>query len=81
MALGSRPPQPVTKYCVAMPTPVDTTQNRARPLAKYTVNRPNIMGIIHNIIRFIDCWRGSPPCSMVIFCCTHMLPPTRMGNR
>lgn len=78
---GSKPPQPVTKYWVAMPTALETTQKIASPLANPSVNTPNMMGIIHNIILFIDCCRGSPPPGiMVIFCCTHMLPPTRMGN-
>ena len=80
VAEGSRPPQPVTKYWVAMPTVLETIQKIASPLANCRVNRPNIIGIIHNIILFIDCCLGSPPDIMVIFCCTHMLPPTRMGN-
>lgn len=41
---------------------------------------PNITGIIHCIIRFICICLGSVETVAIIFCCTHMDPPTRMGS-
>ena len=43
------------------------------------VSRPNIRGMNHSIIWFMDfCW--GPPLTGIIFCCSHMEPPTRMGR-
>jgi len=37
-------------------------------------------GIIHSIILFIDACFGSVDPLVIIFCCTHIEPPTRMGR-
>ena len=38
------------------------------------------MGIIQSIMLFMLFWRGSPAGVVTIFCCTHMLTPTRTGR-
>ncbi len=38
------------------------------------------MGIIHSIIRLIDCDLASVVVGVTIFCCTHMVPPTRIAR-
>ena len=43
------------------------------------MKNPNIAGIIHSIIRFVDAWRSSAVGIVVIFCMTHMETPTRTG--
>ena len=43
------------------------------------VSMPNIMGMNHSIILFIDCcW--APPVTGIIFCCSHMEPATKRGR-
>ena len=37
------------------------------------------MGIIHNIIVWLDCWRGSGDGICVIFCCTQVVTATSTG--
>lgn len=37
-------------------------------------------GIIQSIILFIDACLGSVDPLVIIFCCTHIEPPTRMGR-
>jgi hypothetical protein len=43
------------------------------------VKNPNISGIIHSIIRFVDACLSSTDGIVVIFCMTNMDPPTRIG--
>ena len=43
------------------------------------VKKPNIIGIIHSIMRFVDAWRGSADGSVVVFCISHMDTPTSTG--
>lgn len=43
------------------------------------VKNPNISGIIQSIMRFVDAWRASADGNVVIFCITHIEPPTRTG--
>ena len=57
----------------------DTTQYSARPLGKFRVKNPNMAGIIHSIILFVDAWRSSAVGIVVIFCMTHIETPTRTG--
>jgi hypothetical protein len=40
----------------------------------------NIIGISQSIIWFCDCCLGSGLGKVVIFCCTHIVPPTRIGK-
>ncbi len=44
------------------------------------VMNPNITGIIHCIIRFICICLGSVDGFAIIFCCTHIEPPTSNGS-
>ena len=71
--------QPVTNPCMAMPTMLEITQYSAKPLGKFSVKKPNIAGIIHSIMRFVDAWRSSAVGIVVIFCITNMDAPTRTG--
>jgi hypothetical protein len=59
----------------------DATQYNASPLGKDIVKKPNISGSIHSIIRLWVCWLGSALSGVTIFCCSHIVPPTRMGIR
>ena len=79
-AAGNRLPHPAARYCNAIPITLDTTQYRASPLGKPIVIIPNITGIIHCIIRFICICLGSVDTVAIIFCCTHMDPPTSNGS-
>ena len=58
----------------------EVTQYRARPLGKDMVRKANINGIIHSIIWLWACCWGSVVGGVIIFCWTHIVPPTRMGN-
>ena len=40
------------------------------------MKKPNMKGIIHKSMRLVDCWRGSALRGELIFCMTHMEPPT-----
>lgn len=71
--------QPVMKPCIATPMIFDTTQYNANPLGKFSVKNPNINGIIHNIILFVDACLASIEGIAVIFCMIHMDDPTRIG--
>jgi hypothetical protein len=42
--------------------------------------KPNISGIIHSIIRLCIACLGSATVGVAIFCCSHMVPPTRMAS-
>lgn len=61
------------------PTTLETTQYTARPLGKFSVKKPNMMGIIQSIMRLVEAWRSSAVGIAVIFCMTHMETPTRTG--
>ena len=64
-----------------MPMMLDIIQYKARPLSKYRVKYPNMRGIIHSIIRFVDsCWAVAAG-MVVIFCIIHMEPPTKIGSK
>ena len=58
---------------------MDTIQYSARPLGKVVVKKPNIIGIIHSIIRLVCAWRGSAEGMVVVFCISHIDTPTRTG--
>ena len=73
-------PHPAARYCKAIPMVLDTTQYNARPLGNPMVIMPNITGIIHCIIRFICICFGSVDTVAIIFCCTHIEPPTSKGS-
>ena len=55
-------------------------QYKASPLGKVVVKKPNINGIIHNIIRLVDCCLASADGMVVIFCMSHMEAPTSTGR-
>ena len=78
-ALLNNGSQPVMKYCVPIPTRLDTTQYSASPLGNVIVRSPSMMGIIHSIICEVDCCLGSTEGVVVIFCWTHVEPPTSSG--
>lgn len=63
-----------------MPTTLDTIQYRASPLSNWNVKNPNMMGIIHSIIRFVDACCAEAAGMDVIFCIRNMEPPTRIGR-
>jgi len=44
------------------------------------VKKPNMMGSIHNIIRFVDSWLGDVAGVMLIFCMKNIETPTRIGS-
>ena len=60
---------------------LEIIQYRASPLGNVVVKNPNIKGIIHSIIRFVDACLGSADGMVVIFCMRNMEPPTRTGRR
>ena len=45
------------------------------------MKNPKTMGIIHSIIRFVDCCCGLVAAVGVIFCMSHIEPPTSTGSR
>lgn len=45
------------------------------------MKKPNMNGIIHSSMRLVDCWRGSALRGELIFCITHMEPPTSTANK
>ena len=59
----------------------DTIQYKASPVSKPNVKNPNIMGIIHSIILFVDSCCGVVAGVVVIFCITHMDPPTNTAMK
>ena len=69
----------MTKYCVTIAMMFDTNQNSASPLGKLIVKKPNMSGIIHSIILFMDCCFGSDVGMVDIFCCIHIDRATRMA--
>ena len=65
--------------CITIPTIFDTTQYRANPLGNDIVKKPNIIGIIHSIILFVEACRSSIAGMVVIFCIKNMEIPTNIG--
>ena len=59
---------------------LEITQYRASPLGNVVVKNPNIRGIIHSIMRLVDCCLSSAAGMVVIFCMMNMEAPTRMGS-
>ena len=66
--------------CITIPTALEMTQYKARPLGKVVVKNPNINGIIHSIILLVDCCLGSTAGMVVIFCMKNMDAPTKTGR-
>jgi hypothetical protein len=78
-ALLNNVPHPVIKYCVIIPITFDINQKTANPLGKLMVKKPNINGISHVSILFMDCCFGSEVGTVDIFCSTHMLAATSIA--
>ncbi len=72
-------PHPVTKYCIIIPKILDINQNIANPLGKLMVKKPNIKGISHVSILFMDCCFASDVGTVDIFCNTHILAATSIA--
>jgi len=79
-AVEIKPPHPVTKYWITILITLEVTQKRARPLGNCKVIKTNNSGISHSIILPCACCLGSAVGVIVIFCCTHMAAPTRIGS-
>ena len=60
---------------------LDTIQYIDSPLGNCREKKPIINGIIHSIIIWFDCCRGSGDGMMVIFCWTHVVTNTNAGMR
>ena len=73
-------PQPVMNPCMTTPMTLETTQYRASPLGNCRLKKPNIRGIIQSIIRFVDSCLASAAGIVVIFCISHIDPPTSTGS-
>ena len=58
---------------------LDTIQYKASPASKLRVKNPNIIGIIHNIIRFVEADCGVVTGVVDIFCMNQVDTPTRTG--
>ncbi len=58
---------------------LEVIQYRASPLGNESVKKPNIRGIIHNIMRLVEACRSSIAGIVVIFCCAHVEAATKMG--
>ena len=52
----------------------------ARPVGKKKVQNPNMMGKSSVVMRVVACCVGSSVGVWLIFCTTHMEPPTNRGN-
>ena len=63
-----------------MPTTLEITQYNASPAGNVIVKNPNIRGIIHSIIRLVDCCLASAAGMVVIFCMKNIEAPTRTGK-
>jgi len=59
---------------------LEVTQKRASPLGNVIVNQANIIGIIHSIMVLCVCCLGSAVDVITIFCCTHIVPPTKSAR-
>ena len=56
---GNSGPHPVTKYCMVTPITLEIIQYSESPLGKPVEKNPNMMGIIHSIMFWVDCCFGS----------------------
>lgn len=65
---------------MVIPMTLETIQYRDSPLGNDTAKKPSIIGIIHSIIFWLDCCRGSTVGVMVIFCCTQVEAATSSGT-
>ena len=70
---------PIIKYCMAIPMTLETIQYRARPLGNDREKKAIISGIIHSIMVWLPCCRGSVDGIMVIFCWIQVVTNTNMG--
>jgi len=77
---GTKLPHPLTKYWIAIRITLEVTQYRARPLGNVKAKKANIIGIIHSIIWLCDRCLGSAVDGVTIFCCSHIVPPTKMAR-
>ena len=68
------------KYCMLTPITLETIQYKGRPLGHCREKNPKNMGIIHSIMVWLDCWRGSGDGIIVIFCCTQVEAATSRGK-
>ena len=68
------------KYCITTVITFETTQYRESPEGKVKAKKPNMTGIIHSMMAFVDCCWDVAAGAMVIFWTTHMEPPTRTGS-
>lgn len=50
------------------------------PAGNCRVKNPNIIGIIQSMIWFVCACRGSDVSGVIIFCWTHIEPPTSTGS-
>ena len=64
---------------MVMPMILETIQYKDSPLGNCRAKNPSIIGIIHSIIFWLDCCRGSRAAVMVIFCCTQDEAATSNG--
>ena len=71
----------MTNPWITMPAMFDTIQYTASPLSKLSVKNPNMIGSIHSIILLVDSCCELAAGMVVIFCISHIDPPTRTGNR
>ena len=63
-----------------MPTTLEITQYNASPAGNVIVKNPNISGIIHSIMRLVDCCLESTAGMVVIFCMKNIEAPTKTGK-
>ena len=59
---------------------LEITQYKTRPLGKVKPKITKKMGIIHSIMRWVLCCRGSVDGCMAIFCWIHMVAPASAGR-
>jgi YidC/Oxa1 family membrane protein insertase len=80
LKISNNGPHPVIKPWITIPAKFEMTQYSASPLGNCSEKNPNIKGIIHNIIRFVDACLSSMAGIVVIFCMNHMETPTKTGK-
>ena len=68
------------KYWIPTPIRLEIIQYSGSPLGHCREKKPRNIGIIHSIIFWLDCCRGSGEGVIVIFCCTQVDAATRMGK-
>lgn len=68
------------RYWIAAPITLDANQYSGSPLGILSVKKANINGIIHCMMRWVDCWLASAVGMALIFWSTHMEMPTRTGS-